>query len=79
VAVDEPARTNSFATGSPFRNPWADAEVATLRAIGFGPAPVVVSVMIEALVLAATGGVIERALAWGYCNGASLRWPSTSA
>ena len=35
-------------------------EIATLRAIGFGSAPVVVSVLIEALVLAAVGGARRR-------------------
>ena len=39
-------------------------EIATLRAIGFGGAPVVVSVMIESLVLALAGGVIGAVLAW---------------
>jgi putative ABC transport system permease protein len=39
-------------------------EIATLRAIGFGGAPVVVAVMIEALVLALAGGVIGAVLAW---------------
>ena len=33
-------------------------EIATLRAIGFGGTPVVVSVMIEALVLALLGGAV---------------------
>jgi putative ABC transport system permease protein len=47
-------------------------EIATLRAIGFGGAPVVVSVMIEALALALVGGVIGGALAYAYCDGASL-------
>jgi putative ABC transport system permease protein len=47
-------------------------EIATLRAIGFGPTPVVVSVMIEALVLALTGGAVGGALAFLYCDGASL-------
>jgi putative ABC transport system permease protein len=47
-------------------------EIATLRAIGFGSAPVVVSVMIEALVLATLGGVAGAALAYVYCDGASL-------
>jgi putative ABC transport system permease protein len=47
-------------------------EIATLRAIGFGGLPVVVSVMLEALLLAALGGVIGGALAWAYCDGASL-------
>ncbi len=47
-------------------------EIATLRAIGFGSAPVVVSVMIEALVLALVGGAVGGALAYVYCDGASL-------
>ncbi|HSE92460.1 MAG TPA: ABC transporter permease [Methylomirabilota bacterium] len=47
-------------------------EIATLRAIGFGGAPVVVSVMIEALVLAMLGGAVGGALAWLYCDGASV-------
>jgi putative ABC transport system permease protein len=47
-------------------------EIATLRAIGFGGAPVVVSVMIEALLLAVAGGALGGALAYLYCHGASL-------
>jgi putative ABC transport system permease protein len=47
-------------------------EIATLRAIGFGGAPVVVSVMIEALLLALVGGAVGGALAWVYCDGATL-------
>ena len=47
-------------------------EMATLRAIGFGGAPVVISVMIEALVLAVLGGAAGGALAYVYCDGASL-------
>jgi putative ABC transport system permease protein len=47
-------------------------EIATLRAIGFGGLPVVVSVMIEALLLSLVGGVIGGSLAYVYCNGASL-------
>jgi putative ABC transport system permease protein len=47
-------------------------EIATLRAIGFGGIPVVVSVMIEALLLALLGGGVGGALAYLYCNGASL-------
>jgi putative ABC transport system permease protein len=47
-------------------------EIATLRAIGFGGLPVVVSVMIEALLLSLVGGIIGGALAYVYCNGASL-------
>jgi putative ABC transport system permease protein len=47
-------------------------EIATLRAIGFGGSPVVVSVMIEALLLALVGGAVGGALAYLYCDGASL-------
>jgi putative ABC transport system permease protein len=47
-------------------------EIATLRAIGFGGLPVVVSVMFEALLLASLGGVIGGGLAYVYCDGASL-------
>src|SRR5262247_3877657 len=47
-------------------------EIATLRAIGFGGAPVVVSVMVEALALALVGGAAGAAIAYVYCDGASL-------
>lgn len=47
-------------------------EIATLRAIGFGGAPVVASVMLEALLLALVGGALGGGLAWLYCDGASL-------
>ncbi len=47
-------------------------EIATLRAIGFGGLPVVVSVMIEALVLALGGGAAGGAMAYLYCDGVSL-------
>jgi putative ABC transport system permease protein len=47
-------------------------EIATLRAIGFGGTAVVVSVMIEALLLALLGGTVGGGLAWLYCDGASL-------
>jgi putative ABC transport system permease protein len=39
-------------------------EIATLRAIGFRGAPVVVSVLIETLLLAVLGGVVGAAIAW---------------
>ena len=39
-------------------------EIATLRALGFGNAPVVASVMIEALVLALLGGALGGALVY---------------
>ena len=44
-------------------------EIATLRAIGFGAAPVVVSVLTEALVLALAGAVAGGAVAWLAFNG----------
>jgi putative ABC transport system permease protein len=47
-------------------------EIATLRAIGFGGLSVVVSVMIEALLLALLGGAVGGALAYLYCDGATL-------
>jgi len=44
-------------------------EIATLRAIGFGGLPVVVSVMIEAMLLALAGGVLGAGIAYGVFNG----------
>jgi putative ABC transport system permease protein len=47
-------------------------EIATLRAIGFGGLPVLVSVMIESLLLSLIGGVIGASLAWLFFNGHSV-------
>jgi putative ABC transport system permease protein len=47
-------------------------EIATLRAIGFGATPVVVSVMLEAVLLAVLGGAVGGMLAYLYYDGASL-------
>jgi len=47
-------------------------EIATLRAIGFGALPVLLSVMIEAFVLSLLGGGIGAALAWIAFNGHSV-------
>ena len=44
-------------------------EIATLRALGFGSVPVVCSVLIEAVVLSAIGGVIGGLLAWAAFDG----------
>jgi putative ABC transport system permease protein len=44
-------------------------EIATLRAIGFGPGPVVVSVFVEALLLALAGALLGAAIAWLFFNG----------
>lgn len=43
-------------------------EIATLRAIGFGGTPVVISVMIESLLLAFAGGLIGAILAYALFN-----------
>jgi putative ABC transport system permease protein len=47
-------------------------EIATLRAIGFGALPVLLSVMVEALILSLLGGIIGAALAWLFFNGHSV-------
>ncbi len=44
-------------------------EIATLRALGFGPLSVVVSVMVEALILAMIGGALGASLAFVMFNG----------
>jgi putative ABC transport system permease protein len=44
-------------------------EIATLRAIGFGSLPVVVSVLAEAVALSVVGGVIGGLLAWAAFDG----------
>jgi putative ABC transport system permease protein len=48
------------------------SEIATLRAIGFGALPVLLSVMIEALALSLLGGIIGASLAWLFFNGHSV-------
>ena len=44
-------------------------EIATLRAMGFGSVPVIVSVLLETVLLAMTGGAIGVAIAWVVFNG----------
>lgn len=44
-------------------------EIATLRALGFGGLPVVVSVVLEALLLAVLGGIVGAAVAYFGFNG----------
>jgi putative ABC transport system permease protein len=56
-------------------------EIATLRALGFGRLPVVVSVLIEALLLSIVGGLIGGGLAWAAFDGyqtATMNWQSFS-
>jgi putative ABC transport system permease protein len=56
-------------------------EVATLRALGFGGAPVVISVLIESLLLALAGGLVGGVAAYLAFNGyqaSTLNWQSFS-
>jgi putative ABC transport system permease protein len=56
-------------------------EIATLRAIGFGPLPILVSVVIESGLLALVGGIIGGGLAFLFLNGytvSTLNGPSFS-
>ncbi len=46
-------------------------ELATLRAIGFGPGPIVVSVLVESILWALPGALLGCALAWVLFNGLS--------
>jgi len=47
-------------------------EIATLRAIGFGGAPVVASVIVESMALALLGGLLGGVFAWLMFNGATV-------
>jgi putative ABC transport system permease protein len=47
-------------------------EIATLRAIGFGGFPVLVSVFVEALLLSLIGAMLGAALAWVFFNGNAI-------
>jgi putative ABC transport system permease protein len=47
-------------------------EIATLRAIGFNPVPVVASVMVEAMLLALAGGLAGALLAYVFFNGMTV-------
>lgn len=56
-------------------------EVATLRALGFGSGPVVISVLLESLVLALLGGILGGAIAYAAFNGyqaATMNWSTFS-
>jgi len=56
-------------------------EIATLRALGFGSGPVVVSVLLESLVLALVGGAIGAVLAYVAFDGfttSTINWQTFS-
>jgi putative ABC transport system permease protein len=56
-------------------------EIGTLRALGFGSGPVVVSVLVESLVLALIGGALGAALAYAAFDGfrtATMNWQTFS-
>jgi serine/threonine protein kinase len=58
-----------------------ESEIATLQALGFGASPVIVSVLIESMLLAALGGLIGALLAWAAFDGyraATLNFQSFS-
>lgn len=56
-------------------------EIATLRALGFGAGPVVISVLVESMLLAVVGGLLGAGLAYAIFNGfqaATLNWQTFS-
>lgn len=56
-------------------------EIATLRALGFGTSPVILSVMFESLVLALVGGTVGGAAAYAAFDGfqaATMNWQTFS-
>ena len=56
-------------------------EVATLRALGYGSGPVVISVLLESLALALLGGILGGAVAHAAFNGyqaATMNWSTFS-
>lgn len=56
-------------------------EVATLRALGFGPIAVVVSVMAESMLLSLAGGIVGAVVAWLAFDGyktSTLNWDTFS-
>jgi putative ABC transport system permease protein len=44
-------------------------EIATLRALGFGAGPVITSVLVEAMILGAVGGLVGGLCAYAFLNG----------
>jgi putative ABC transport system permease protein len=57
------------------------SEIATLRALGFGGEPVVISILIESLLLAILGGALGGGLAYVVFDGfyaTTINWQSFS-
>jgi putative ABC transport system permease protein len=56
-------------------------EIATLRAVGFGQTPVLISVLFESMLLGAAGGVLGGLVSWFAFDGfqtSTLNWSSFS-
>jgi len=53
-------------------------EIATLRAIGFGGGPIVVSVLLESVLLSLPGALLGAAIAWAWFNGNTVHPFGTS-
>lgn len=56
-------------------------EIATLRALGFGASPIILSVMVESLALALVGGAVGAATAYTAFDGfqaATINWQTFS-
>jgi putative ABC transport system permease protein len=47
-------------------------ELATLRAVGFGGAPVMIATLSEAILMAVPGALMGVGLAWVFCNGLAV-------
>jgi putative ABC transport system permease protein len=48
-----------------------ERELATLRALGFGPVPVMIATLFDSMLLALPGALVGAALAWMLFNGLS--------
>jgi putative ABC transport system permease protein len=48
-----------------------ERELATLRALGFGPVPVMIATLFDSMLLALPGALVGAALAWAFFNGLS--------
>ena len=48
-----------------------ERELATLRALGFGPVPVMIATLFDSMILALPGALVGAALAWAFFNGLS--------